>query len=180
MFDKKTFGALALALLVGCSSGGEKKSGETPRAEGDKPKVERKAIDASAVPAPVTAGLAKEFPAAKANSWMQRGDVYSAKCSNNGHWLDVKLSKDGTLTESAEQVTADAMPDPVKTAFAASPYAKMVVVDGEKRVKTGEKGDTLYKYVLKDGDAGKVAVYKPDGSFVKDKPFPKEKLPSGL
>jgi hypothetical protein len=168
-------GSLVLVALAGCSSGGTKTDAK-PDSKDAKPKVERKTIDAAAVPKPVTDGLEKAFAGAKATTWTQRGDTYGVKGHAGSRWIDCKFSADGTLTESSEQIAVDAAPDPVKKAFQESAYAKLLFVDATKRVKTGKDGDTLYKFVVKDGEKAEIAVYGVDGKFVKVKDFPKEKF----
>jgi len=163
--------ALAAAtVLGGCT-------GETPRADEAKPRVAKRPVAESEVPKPVLDSWAKSYPGARATTWFERGGVYFAKGGDATRWLDVKIASDGSLKEVAEELPIEAAPATVKGAFAASPYAKMTFVDAYRRLAPGSKDyPTLFKLVLLDGAKPVIAVYRPDGSFVKQKDMPKEKL----
>jgi hypothetical protein len=166
---KRLFATFALAALVGCSSG-EKK-------EGEKPKTPKRPVAEAEVPKPILDSWAKNYPGAKATGWTERGGNYAVMGQASNGWVEVKFVSDGSVKEAASEIAADGAPDPVKSAFASSSYSKLTFIDGEKRDAPGNKDyPTLYKFILKDGAKPVIAVYKPDGSFVKEKTMPAEKL----
>lgn len=157
---------LALVAVCGCSSGDKKdeKPKKHPVAESEVPKV-------------VLDSWAKNFPGAKATTWTERGGSYAVRGVGDSRWVEVKFAGDGSVKESAEELPADGAPAPVKAAFASSSYAKLTFADAYKCEAPGNKDyPTLIKFALKDGEKPVIAVYRPDGSFVKEKPMPAEKF----
>jgi hypothetical protein len=160
---------LGLALtfaLAGCSSG------ETKDAKPKKHPVEE-----SAVPKPVVTAMTAAHPTAKTTRWMEKGTVYTANAQDSGKWIEVAYNADGTLKEEQEELaTPDAAPEPVKKAFAESPYAKMKFIDGIKKRNPTKEPHELYKFVVDSGSKSVIAVYDKDGKLLKEKEMPKEKL----
>jgi hypothetical protein len=164
----------AVVVAVGCSSG--EKSGEKKEGDG-KPKAQKRTVAESEVPKPILDGWASTYPGGKTSAWTERGGNYAARGVAGGHWVDVKFTKEGAVKESEEQLAADGAPTAVKTSFGASPYGKLKFVDSFKREAPDNKEfPTLYKFMLKDGEKPVIAVYRPDGSLVKEKTMPAEKF----
>jgi hypothetical protein len=144
---------------------------QTPEARPAESKPQRHPVTEAEVPKTVLDAWAKAYPGAKVTGWEQRGDVYIARGQDATRWLRVWIAADGTLKEAQEELAPDAAPAPVKSAFAASPYAKLTYVDGFKRVMPGkdDANAVLYKFVVKSPDKNLVAVYDKDGKLVKEK-----------
>ncbi len=165
MSRRNLVATLALAALAGCSSG------ET------KPEAAKRRVVADAdVPKPILDSFAKSYPTGKTLGWSERKNVYKARAQDSGKWLEVSFEASGAIKEASCQEAVDSAPAAVKTAFAASPYAKMTFVDGVRKTVPGNDAGTLNKFILKDGDKVVIAVYDDSGKLVKEKPFAKEKL----
>ena len=149
----------------------------TPAAVAPSP-PKRHPVAESDVPKSIRDAFAKAYPTATAKSWTQRGDTFMVLGQDGSHWLSVNFAADGSVKETQEQIAAAAAPDPIKTAFQSSPYAKMSFVDGMKKVEAGkdEATGTLYKFVVKDGAKNLVAVYDRNGRMLKEKTMPGDKF----
>jgi hypothetical protein len=154
--------ALALLLIAGCSSSDKKPAENRPK---------KQPVAEADVPKAVVTAFTTAHPSGKATQWWARGTTYSLIGQDSGKWVEIKYGQDGALQEEADEIAVDSAPDAVKTAFNASPYAKMTFVDAVKRNNPSKDPKELYKFVVTDGTKPMIVVYGTDGKLVKDKPF---------
>lgn len=140
----------------------------------------KRTVAEAEVPPLVMKTWTSAHPSGKTFVWTEKGGVYTVRGQDSGGWLMLSINGDGSLKKTQEQVAEGGAPEPVRSAFQASPYAKMTYVDGLKQVVMGKDPEsaTLFKFIVKDGDKNLIAVYGPDGKLVKEKSMTPEELAS--
>lgn len=116
------------------------------------------------VPEPVKAAFAKQFPKAESAKWeMEDKTDYEAEFKMSGTKYSAKYSAAGKWMETEHKIKADALPDPVKKAIAAS-YADHKV-EGAEMAETPD--GVVYEVDLEKGDSEMEVVFNADGKVLK-------------
>ena len=129
-------------------------------------------IKESDVPAPVLQRVKKKHPTAKLTAFEietdEHGTSYEVKITDAGKPIDVICAPDGTIRAEEEQVSLDALPDPVRQAMKVQPKYSGWTFRGAERVITDEK-PAAATYEVKLIRAGKLAelVFTADGKLTK-------------
>jgi hypothetical protein len=123
----------------------------------------------SGCPAAVTTAVMKAFPNATIGACKaehEHGkDLFEVKLTkSSGEKVEVDIAPDGTLLQVEEKITVDALPAPVKKAFAAR-YPKAKATNAEKQ--TAGK-DVRYEIAFSIDNGRKEATFTADGTFVEE------------
>lgn len=132
--------ALAAVWLTGCES--EERGGPT-------------------VPAAVQSVFDAMYPEAENVAWSDKGGYYVAGFAEDGTRTEAWFDGEGDWYMTETDVAFDALPEAVRTAFAASEYAAWRVEDVE--VLTREDMEPLYVVEVEQGETEAELVYTADG-----------------
>jgi hypothetical protein len=125
--------------------------------------------DAPACPAAVSAGVRKAFPTATiAGCKAERDhdkDFFEVKLTRaGGDRIEVDVAADGTILQIEEPIAVDALPDPVKKAFAAK-YPRAKPSSASKQT-VGKQ--VHYEIAFRTDRGRKEATFGADGSFLEE------------
>ncbi|HEX7843819.1 MAG TPA: hypothetical protein VF469_40370 [Kofleriaceae bacterium] len=124
---------------------------------------------AGGCPAAVTTGILKAFPKATIGACKaerEHGkDLFEVKLTKaSGDKIEVDVAPDGTILQVEEKIAVDALPEPVKKAFAAR-YPRGRATGAEKQ--TAGK-DVRYEIAFQTDKGRKEASFSADGTFVEE------------
>lgn len=125
--------------------------------------------DAPVCPAAVSAGIRKAFPQASIASCKAERDhdkdFFEVKLTRaGGDRIEVDVAPDGAILQIEETVAVDALPDPVKKAFAAKyPRARATAASKQTAGK-----DVRYEIAFQTDKGRKEATFAADGKFVEE------------
>lgn len=112
-----------------------------------------------AVPAPVKAGLSKQYPAAKQVRWEKEKDRYEAGFAQGGSQYSVLLDAKGHIVETELEIAVEALPQSVR-AYVAKNYPGHKIKEAAQI--TDAKGAITYEAEVK----GKDLLFDPSGKRI--------------
>ncbi len=117
-------------------------------------------IDASKVPAPVKAALAKEYPGIAAK-WEKENGKFEAGFKHNGSIMSILYEANGAMVESEVDIKVSDLPASV-LAYVKEHYKGKSIKEGAKITKAD--GTVNYEAEV----AGKDVIFDANGKFLKE------------
>jgi hypothetical protein len=117
------------------------------------------------IPDKAKQSLAEKYPKAKDIVWSNNISNYTATFKKKKKYYAAHYNIDGTWDNTETQVDRDDLPKAVKTSFANSRYSDWQVTSTD--FVEDNKGQSLYRYNLKNGIEKKYLYFNKSGKEVK-------------